>query len=110
MFYTDGSLSTKSVDFLFLIPEKMIKYSDTLSHDTCSFTTEYYAITGNLKYIKSLNITKCLIVSDSQAVLSAINSISIFAATSPLILNIKASLFELYSHGKNRISVSPRPF
>jgi hypothetical protein len=75
----------------------MVKYSDTLPHITCSFTAECYTIITALEYIKSLNITKCLIVSDYQAALSAINSISIFSVTSPLVLNIKASLFELYS-------------
>jgi ribonuclease HI len=77
----------------------MVKYSDTLPHVTCDFTAECYGITTALEYIKSLNITKCLIVSDSQAALNAINSISISATTSPFFLNIKASLFELYSHG-----------
>lgn len=95
--YTDGSVSNNSAGFSFFIPEMMVKYSDTLPHFTCSFTAECYAIMTALEHIKSLNITKCLIVSDSQAALSAISSISISTATSPLILNIKASLFKLYS-------------
>jgi ribonuclease HI len=88
--YNDGSESTNSAGFSFFIPERMVKYPDTLPHITCSFTAKCYAITTALEYIKSLNITKCLIVSDSQAALSAINSISIPAATSLHILNIKA--------------------
>ncbi|XP_025424002.1 uncharacterized protein LOC112693235 [Sipha flava] len=95
--YTDGSVSTNSAGFSFFIPERMVKYSDTLPQVVCSFTAECYAIATALGYIKSLNIKKCLIVSDFQAALCAINSTSISAATSPLILKIKASLFELYS-------------
>jgi ribonuclease HI len=95
--YTDDSVSTNLAGFSFFIPERMVKYFDTLPHITCSFTAECYTISTALEYIKSLNITKCFIVSDSQTALSAFNSISISAATSPLILNIKLPLFELYS-------------
>jgi ribonuclease HI len=95
--YTDGSVSTSSAGFSFFIPKLKIKFSDTLPLVTCSFTAECYAIMVALNYIQSLNIKKCLIISDSQSALYAIHSISFSAATSPLILNIKASLFHLAS-------------
>lgn len=49
--YTDGSVSTNSAGFSFFIPEKMVKYSDTLPHFMCSFTAKCYAITTALEYL-----------------------------------------------------------
>jgi len=47
------AVSTKSAGLSFFIPERIVKYPDTLPHFTCSFTAEYYAIMTALKYINS---------------------------------------------------------
>jgi len=71
-------------------------FSDNLLHHVCSFNTEFYAILITLKFFKSLNHKKVLIVSDSQSVLLATNSISFDSSSSLLIFLIEPTLSNLY--------------
>ncbi|XP_050525071.1 uncharacterized protein LOC126896384 [Daktulosphaira vitifoliae] len=96
LIFTDGSVYTNSAGFSFFIPSLNINFSDNLPSKACSFTTESYAISSALEFVKSLNIINILIVSDSLSVLSSLSSVPFKKSRSFLTIKIKALIYSLY--------------